>query len=132
MFSFLISPAHGKDHNFIIVVISAFLLSMLASLVMVKFTEKLYRMSVQKCAFFVVLLCFVLFLLLQRVTKYAGNPKPVSGYNKQCHCLPNDRRFAVMTAEVVWATWKNREHHLLASHCHEILLDLPSAFMKCP
>lgn len=52
--------------------------------------------------------------------------------NSKCHCLPNDRCFTVVTEVVVRATWKTRDHHLLASHCHKILLDLPSAFMKCP
>lgn len=86
VFSFLISSVYAKGHNFTIAVISGFFLSMLTSLIMVRFIKKLYRAAVQKYFFFfcaiVVLLCLLLFLLLQRVKKHAGNSKPVSGYNK--------------------------------------------------
>jgi len=50
----------------------------------------------------------------------------------KCHCLRDDRCFTVVTEVVVWATWKTRDRHLLASHCHKIHFDLPCAFMKYP
>lgn len=63
--------------------------------------------------------------------KLKPSPRSQQTVSKR-HRLPNDRCSMVVTEVVVWATWKSRHHHLLASHSHKILLGLPSAFRKCP
>lgn len=79
-------------------------------------------------------MCFLLFCFTAEGYKICWKLKPSPRLQQTVskrHRLPNDRCSTVVTEVVVWTTWKSRHHHLLASHCHKILLGLPSAFIKC-